>query len=80
MTVLAIAILAGSGIAVVHAVASYSTALPAPVSMSDASQGGITTVYKDPNGPWPGGVRGPKSRTVELQAGLFIDRDKGFDI
>ena len=81
MTGLAIAILVGSGIAGVQTVASLGTAPPVPISMSGiAPQGGVTTVYKDPNGPWPGGIRGPKSRFVEVQSGIFINSDKGIEI
>ena len=80
MTGLAVAILAGIAIAGGQAVASIETETPAVTQMSEVdTTGGYTTVYKDPNGPWPG-EQAPESRVVEVISGVFINRDKGFDI
>ena len=78
---LALAILAGIGIAGGQVVASIEPETPIVSQVSEAETGGgYTVVYKDPNGPWPGGERGPQQRVVEVISGVFVDRDKGFDI
>jgi len=81
MTGLAAAISVGIGIAGVQVVASIELETPTVAQVSEAdSGGGYTVVYKDPDGPWPGGGRAPGTRVVEVISGVFIDRDKGFDI
>ena len=81
MTGLAVAILAGIGIAGGQLVASFEPEIKAAFQMTEVdSTGGYTVVYKNPNGPWPGDERAPRSRGVEVISGVFIDRDKGFDI
>ncbi len=81
MTGLAAAIVAGIGIAGVQTLASDELQDPAAIQMSYANpEAGYTVIYKDPNGPWPGGRPAPGSRVTEVVSGVFIDAGKGFDI
>ena len=79
MTGMAVAIIAG--IAGVQLSAPDELQAPAATQMSYADrEAGFTVIYKDPNGPWPGGRRPSGSRVIEVVSGVFIDPGKGFDI
>lgn len=81
MTAMAVAIIAGIGIAGVQLLASDELQDPATTQMSYADrEAGFTVIYKDPNGPWPGGRRPSGSKVIEVVSGVFIDPAKGFDI
>ena len=81
MTGMAAAIIAGIGVAGVQLLASDELQAPAAIQMSYANpEAGYTVIYKDPNGPWPGGRRSSGSSVVEVVSGVFIDPAKGFDI
>ncbi len=80
MTGLAAAIVAGIGIAGVQALASDELQDPAAIQSYANPEAGYTVIYKDPNGPWPGGRPAPDSRVIEVVSGVFIDAGKGFDI
>lgn len=80
MTGMAVAILVSIGIAGGQVVASIDNdARPGTQTSEVPPSGGYTVVYKDPNGPWPGEQK-RGSRIFEVSAGVFINRDKGFDI
>ena len=81
MTGMAVAIIAGIGIAGVQLLASTEQQDPAAIQMSHADhEAGFTVIYKDPNGPWPGGRRPSGSKPIEVMSGVFVDPAKGFDI
>ena len=81
MTGLVAAIVAGIGITGVQVLASTEVRDPAAIQMSHGNpEDGYTVIYKDPNGPWPGGRPASGSRLMEVVSGVFIDTGKGFDI